>query len=351
MFFTPVERLREDVQDVLVYLTGTVGDVTLTLPVLVALKRKYPGASLSVLFAGNVSLREQLFRHLPYVDRMEDLSEDSLRSLRCDLFVNLSGSGQIGWVRYLVREMRYARRLGASAAIGFEVSTLGIYKWNSAIQHKYLRNETKRHLALARRFHEAPVYAHEVFPPNSPVRHDVLRALELSSDDAIAVMVPGASKAIKRWPPECFAVIARRLCQEWKLKVVVVGTQEEAGLVAKIVSLSNGSAVDAVGKLDLWGVVELLRLAKLCVTNDTGPLHIATVLRVPTVAIFSSSVPPTWWFPSGDKVRVLFSLRSCRHCFALRCSHVGCLSDIRVDDVWRTIVELYETEALTFKRE
>jgi ADP-heptose:LPS heptosyltransferase len=340
LFFTAPERLGERARDVVVYLTGTVGDVTVTLPVLVALRRKYPGARLSVLLAGNPLLREQFFRHLPYVDRMENISEEHLRGMRCDLFVNLSGSRQIGWIRHLAREMRYARRLGASAVIGFDISTFWLDKWLRTLQDRCLRNEPQRHLSLARQLDDSPLSAEDLFPRDAQVSDEVLRVLGLRADDAFAVVVPGASRPAKRWSPERFADIARRLRGERNLKSIVIGTPQETSLVGEVVSRSEGAAVSAAGKLDVWGMVELLRLAKLCVTNDTGPLHIASALRVPTVAIFSPCVPPTWWFPAGNDLRVLFSLRPCSPCFATECEHANCLSDITSEDVWSAVIDL-----------
>lgn len=340
LFFTSPERLGDRVDDVVVYLTGTVGDVAVTLPVLVALRRKYPRARLSVLLAGNPLLRQQLFPRLPYVDRMENISEEHLRDMRCDLFVNLSGSRQIGWVRHLVREMRYARRLGASAAIGFDISTLWLDKWIRTLQDKCLKNEPQRHLSLARELDDTPLQPQDILPLDAQARDGALQVLALRADAAFAVMVPGASRSTKRWPPESFADIARRLRGELNLKSIVIGTPQEAGIVDEVVSRSKGAAVSGVGKLDIWGVVELLRLAKLCVANDTGPLHIASALRVPTVAVFSSCVPPTWWFPAGDDLRVLFSLRHCSPCFAAECEQASCMSDITPDHVWRAVTDL-----------
>ncbi len=108
------------------------------------------------------------------------------------------------------------------------------------------------------------------------------------------VLVPGANWATKRWPAERFATLARRCLAEGVVPVVVGGPGEGA-LTAAVVS-------GAPGAIDLGEVVSLAELPALLVgssavvAHDSGPMHMARALRVPTLAVFGSTDPAPFDF-------------------------------------------------------
>ncbi|MGA7161092.1 MAG: glycosyltransferase family 9 protein, partial [Bacteroidota bacterium] len=98
--------------------------------------------------------------------------------------------------------------------------------------------------------------------------------------------------------------------------------------------------VNIAGETTIQELIELLRIAKICITNDTGTMHVAAVLQVPTVAIFNSKLPPTWWFPDNNQVVQIFSNTDCSLCDTFNCETRECLMNIRVDHVENAVVEL-----------
>jgi ADP-heptose:LPS heptosyltransferase len=110
----------------------------------------------------------------------------------------------------------------------------------------------------------------------------------------------GSTSAHRRWPPQRFAEVARRLDADGHM-VVLTGATGERDLGLSI-ARDAGLPADRVlaGHTDLAAVAALVADARLVVTGDTGVGHLATGYGVPSVVLFGP-VPPSWWGPPADR--------------------------------------------------
>jgi ADP-heptose:LPS heptosyltransferase len=106
-----------------------------------------------------------------------------------------------------------------------------------------------------------------------------------------AVFVPGSAHKDKCWPRERLAELAERIAERFGLAIVVCGSAGEANIVKEMKALSRTPITDLAGETTLKELVELLRGARLVVSNDTGPGHIAAAMGVPIVMIFGPTNP------------------------------------------------------------
>ncbi|MCP4262953.1 MAG: glycosyltransferase family 9 protein [Planctomycetes bacterium] len=111
------------------------------------------------------------------------------------------------------------------------------------------------------------------------------------SPDNYVVFIPGSAHEDKRWPIERFAELAEKISSHHKLPIVATGDAGEATLIEKLKDLSKVPIANIAGKTSLSELVVLLSNAKLVVSNDTGPGHIAAALSTPLVLMFSWSNP------------------------------------------------------------
>ncbi|MBN2456622.1 MAG: glycosyltransferase family 9 protein [Sedimentisphaerales bacterium] len=130
--------------------------------------------------------------------------------------------------------------------------------------------------------------------PIVPTESDSLNRLLADhniTSNSYAVLIPGSAHKSKCWPLENFAILAARIYSQFGLSIVATGTKTENLLVEKINNLTDTPIVNFAGLTTLEELVVLLKNAKVVVSNDTGPGHIAAALGTPLVMIFGCSNP------------------------------------------------------------
>ena len=171
------------------------------------------------------------------------------------------------------------------------------------------------------------------------------RALSGLAPGGIGIF-PGSHAASRRWPPERFHELTRRLVDHGQ-RVVVLGGPAELSLTAQV---GAGGGFDAGGKTDLPLLAAALADCALLVTNDSGPLHLAAAVGTPTVSLWGAGDPQITG-PVGKRHRLLRHPElPCVPCVLNECPRHGkgtqlpeaereCLALISVDEVERAVVE------------
>ena len=145
----------------------------------------------------------------------------------------------------------------------------------------------------------------------------------------------------KRWPMERFAAVAQQVSAtraevQWQL----FGAPGEKAMGEQL-STQLGSAPHAnlVGKTSLNELIARLKQCRLLLTNDTGTMHLAAALGVPTVSIFGSTCPVATG-PLGTKHIVIRHQQPCAPCFDRECryGHYDCMTKISVDEVAQAVL-------------
>lgn len=157
-------------------------------------------------------------------------------------------------------------------------------------------------------------------------------------------IAPGSVWGTKRWP--YYAELAAR----WEGQVVIVGGPEDAALAQGIVQVSGGKAVSAAGALSLRQSAALIGRARVLVTNDSAPLHLATAVGTPVLALFGPTVPEFGFGPRGAGDFTLGRAElPCRPCSrhgpeVCPLGHHRCMRDLSVDLVYRTMTTMASAE-------
>lgn len=111
------------------------------------------------------------------------------------------------------------------------------------------------------------------------------------ADKSYAVLVPGSAHHSKCWPAERFSRLADKIAKELNFAVLIAGSASEQALAEKVLRGASVPVFNLAGRTTIPELVALLGGAKLVVSNDTGPGHIAQAMRVPTVLIFGHTNP------------------------------------------------------------
>jgi heptosyltransferase-2 len=143
-------------------------------------------------------------------------------------------------------------------------------------------------------------------------------------------MAPGSVWATKRWP--YYAQLAHELRDA--ARIAVIGAKSDQALALEIVAATKGQAVDATGALSLLASAELIGRSALLVTNDSAPLHLASAMNTPTIAVFGPTVPEFGFGPLADRAIVAghtdLACRPCDRHGPQRCplGHWRCMREI-----------------------
>jgi heptosyltransferase-2 len=153
---------------------------------------------------------------------------------------------------------------------------------------------------------------------------------------AIGVSPGAAYGGAKRWLCERFAQTARRLQEAEDDPVVLFGAADERPLceaVADVIRASGGAVWNLAGQTSLGEFIQLAAACRLFLTNDSGAMHIASALGVPTTAIFGATDDTTTG-PTGEYVRVIRQPVECSPCLLRECpiDH-RCMTGVTVDRV------------------
>lgn len=134
--------------------------------------------------------------------------------------------------------------------------------------------------------------------------------------DRFAVLVPGTTWPTKNWPTRLFGQTARLLAADYK--IVLCGSKAEMALGQAIEQVAWAPVVNLVGHTGLLELAGILQRSAAVVSGDTGPLHIAAALAVPTVSIFGPTDPAVF-APLGPRNAVLYQKLSCSFCHKTKC--------------------------------
>lgn len=297
----------------LVIQTSFLGDTVLTTPLLVQLARRGPvDVVVTPASAGLLANHPAVRRIIVYDKRGADRGlagfldiGRQLRAERYDVAFLAQGSVRSGALALLAR---------APSRVGFDTSA-GRWFYTRRVEYREDLHHAARLLRLARP-NGRPATFEELRPslyPGDAERSAVdsfLAEAGVGEDETLVAVAPGSVWGTKRWPyyPELAVLLSSNA------RVVVIGGADDGDLAQAILA-ATPRAVDATGKFSLLASAELIGRAAAIVTNDSAPLHLASAMGTPTVAIFGPTVPAFGFGPlaPGSVVAGLDAL-PCRPC-------------------------------------
>ncbi|WP_447979702.1 lipopolysaccharide heptosyltransferase II [Candidatus Nitrospira bockiana] len=339
---------------ILIIKPSSLGDIVHALPVLHALRVRYPSARIDWLvkreWAGVLERAEGLDRMWP-VDRglKAWLSVvPALRAAQYDLVLDLQGlfrSGVMAWLTGCRERIGFAN--------GREGSRL-FYRRRVAVPTADM-HAVDRYLLLA----AAVGAGHEGKPefrlrPTAEDREEVGRLLRRAGlktgTDWIAMNV-SARWETKQWPAGDFADAADRLQSEGLGQVLMIGGPGDRRASETVVNTMRTPVIDLTGHVPLTLLPCLLGEASVLLTNDSGPMHIAAAMGTPVVALFGPTSPVRTG-PYGEGHVVMAAGVACSPCFSRVCRNavrLECLHRIRpeqvVDAVRRRLSQRVRTQS------
>lgn len=348
------------VRSILAVRLDLMGDLVFTLPALRALRGRAPEARLTVLV---LPYAADLLMGLPFVDRV--VTVDVNRWRRPGGWIGGPGLRQLGRALREVREERYDLcvsfygRVGAAAAllsgarclVGYEAEGFR-FSFDVGLpgaRYRQRRHEAEYCLDLVRALGASVDGCRpelEVDPVAAARVEGLLRDAGVGPKERLVALHPGAlNMAAKRWMPDRWAIVADRVQRELGRRVVLVGSDSELPLVESVRQGMSTPSLMLAGKTSVAELVALLARCELFMGGDSGPLHVASALGVPSVSVYGPTDPGITG-PLGDRARVLWADVECAPCYDLRAApecrrgDLLCMAKVSVDQVFRAVCEV-----------
>jgi heptosyltransferase II len=313
----------------LVIQTAFLGDVVLTTPLISLLAERYGPVDVVTTPAAASLLDHHPAVHdvLRYDKHGAERGWRAFRRLGTELRAR-----QYERVYLPHRSLRSAllgRWSGARERIGF-ADSVGAMLYTRRIPRLKEGHEVERLLSLAgvRPEESVPPVTLGLAPTDLAAADAWLASHDVGSD--FVALAPGSVWATKRWP--YYAELAAGLDRT----SVIVGGTEDVELARSIVEAAGGRAVSAAGALSLRGSSALIQRAAVLVTNDSAPLHLATAVGTPVVAVFGPTVPEFGFGPRrADDIVLGYDQLPCRPCSrhgppVCPLGHHRCMRDLSV---------------------
>lgn len=323
-----------DPRRILVVQLRRIGDVQLSMPAVLALKRKFPRASIHFLVEPP---SVEVVRDRPEIDEVlvydpKNLADTlawltRIRSRDYDLVVDFMGNPRTALLAWC-SDAPY--RAGPAHVFHRWAYNIRLPQSPDTV---YAAREKIRMLAPLGVPDEASPL------PSWPRKPDV------RAEDVVGLM-PASRKQTRRWPAEHYAALGRKLRDELGVKVLVFWGPGEKSVAQKVVEGIGEDAFLCPETTSLQALAEQISRCRLVVTNCAGPKHIAVALDVPTLTIHSSSDPKAWT-PMTERHRSI--RRDELHCIGCRLNEcpyaMECMRDLSPERVFAAVQSMLQGAA------
>lgn len=337
--------LKEPPRTVVIRMPNWLGDLVMATPILADVRTKWPEARITAMCQANVG---QLLTHDPHIDELYLFQRpngwmhrqhpleiiDSLQKGKYDLGILLTNSFSSAWwfwrgqVHHRIGYADHWRRLLLDCPV------------------RYSSDVKKQHLVITYKELLAPLgIPTSKTAPRLYVSHgeqlvarEWLQRYGVDLDKHIVVGInPGAAYgSAKCWLPERFKEVTKKLLENPRIYVVYFGDINGAPLVHDICRDMPERVIDLAGKTSIRELMALIQCCDIVLTNDSGPMHIASALGVKLLALFGSTNDTLTGPYSGGTV--IHKHVECSPCYERECPiDFRCMTRITVDEVYQQL--------------
>jgi 3-deoxy-D-manno-octulosonic-acid transferase/heptosyltransferase-1 len=337
--------------NILIVKLSAIGDVIHTLPSLAALRRLYPDAHITWvieeaaagLIKNHPCLDEVLvsrrkkwirdIRGLQFGSTVKEINSfiKTLRQRRYDLVIDFHGLFKSSMIVFLSRSKR---KLGYDSMQ--ELSGLFL---NEKIPEDMNKHAVDRYLDFPRYLGAKEENAEFILPPDKEAQVKVKTLMDkyhLEDKKFIAVN-PIALWETKLWNNEKFAELANLINDRLQMKVVITGSDRET--LDKITASTNKEIINLGGQTLIPELACLYKKARIVISTDSGPMHLAAAVGTPVIALFGPTDPARTG-PYGSGHVIIKTDLACSPCFLKKCSTKKCMEDITPMQVFAVVEKL-----------
>ena len=335
-----------EINKILVFRTGSLGDSVCALPAISSVRKNFPDSKIDILTnagADNlVSLGALIDRTIVneiinYYGLSKTELFKKLKAKKYDVFIQLP-QYDANLVRQ-VRDIFIAKTLGVKFAFGWQIASTWFLAKHQARLITFV-NERDRLLNILEK-NGLKSYG-LVYPLgfNEEITNKVESLIEdkrLKEKDKNVGMVVGAKRPQNRWPIEYFKEVTKYLLDHGK-NILLFGGEEDKELAKQI---EGENVFNFCGKLTPLETAETMKYCKLVISNDTGPMHLSYAVNTPVIAIFSGRDYANKWYPLNTDLTLRASNILCTDCLNECKNELSCLKQLKPDYILNQVSSFF----------
>ena len=344
------ETIGKKINKIGIFQTSFIGDSVLTTPLIKKTKKLFPDTQIVVITRPQT---QDIFKPLPEVAQVI-LNDKRGWNKIAGVWKTARDIRKAGIDILLVPHRSFRSALiawlsGVKIRIGF-TSSEGWFLYTKTVPFNWMIHDAERNLSLLQGIAKEQFGGEKLSMSFTPSAEEnvarLLKDFNLEGKKLVGIHA-GSAWPTKCWPQEYFVELISKLQTELGVQCVLVGGgKQDTDLGEKICQLAQGHAASLCGKTSLADLMALMKHLSLFITNDSGPMHIATAFDVPTLAIFGPTTRELGFFPYGQGHRVLevkdLPCRPCALHGGNKCplGHFKCMKDITPDEVFKNAKEM-----------
>lgn len=320
-------------KSIIISRTDAIGDVILTLPLAVFLKKKWPDCR--IIFLGR-NYTKDIAEICPAVDSFiswDDISGNPVEALKqqsVDAIIHVFPRKEIA---------KAARKAGIPLRIGTSHRTYNWFTCNRKIsfsRKKSNLHEAQLNFVLLKGLGITHVPAiddlqlMQLMNPKSELRADLNGLIDKNRFNLI--LHPGSRGSAREWGIDRFAELIKLLPAD-KFKIFLTGTEKEGAMFRNELAEPFPQVTDLSGKLSLSELIVFIGHCNGLLAASTGPLHIAAALGIHAIGLYPPIRPmhPGRWAPIGKNTKVFVADKKCSEC--RKTAQCACLREISANEV------------------
>jgi heptosyltransferase-2 len=328
-------------RNILVRSTNWIGDVIMTLPAIAAVRKTLPEARITVLAKPWVA---ELYHICPDVDEVMLFQSPGIhnglpgkfrlaaemRKKKFDAAILLQNAIEAAILVHLA---------GIPVRAGYSTDGRGFLLTHSVGRTREILtvHQIDYYLEMVKALGFQPAGRDAHLQPGSDyaeIARELLGRYGIAGDQRPIGMAPGATYGpAKMWYPERFARVADHLQKNAPARVLLFGSRADHAVAEQVRSFAATDLINLAGRTTLKEAIALIARCRLFLSNDSGLMHVAGALGIPTIAIFGSTNPVTT-SPVGERSIVITKAVECSPCLKKRCpTDFRCMDRISADEV------------------
>jgi heptosyltransferase-2 len=330
---------QKGVDKILIRGTNWIGDAILTLPAVAAIRSTYPDAYIAILAKPLVADVYELFSAVDEVIIYESKLDNPIGVFKLAHKLRKKNFDAAILLQNAIEAAIIAFAAGIPLRAGYNSDGRGLLLTHSVKRTKEIKkvHQTDYYLEMVKALGCASVSReiHLETKINRLDAQDILQKFIPEINKAIIGIAPGATYGpAKRWFPDRFAEVANKLDESFSMQGILLGGKADGEIAEEVQKLARPNLINLAGKTTLREAIYLISQCRLFLSNDSGLMHIAGALNIPTVAIFGSTNPVTT-APVGNKSIIVRREISCSPCLKETCpTDFRCMKQISVEDVF-----------------